>query len=111
MTSRRGVVLAAVVLAATLPHLGGAAWAKTRRLLLRRESFTFLDQVQDRLAALGLDPGVLSALLDLEGLRRQPWRQSTATRAWALVRTVQLSKACPDWHGETQRVRAVLRGA
>ena len=78
--------------------------------MLRRESFTFLDQVQERLAGLGLDPDVLSALLDLEGLRRQPWRLSAATRAWALVRTVQLTKACPDWRDEARRVRAVLRG-
>jgi hypothetical protein len=101
---------AEAVIAAALPHLGGAAWAKTRRWLLRRESFTFLDQVQERLAAFSLDPDVLSALLDLEGLRRQPWRQSAATRAWALVRTVQLTKACPQWHEEAGRVRAVLRG-
>ena len=101
---------AEVVVAAALPHLSGAAWAKTRRLLLRRESFTFLDQVQERLADLGLDPDVLSALLDLEGLRRQPWRLSAATRAWALVRTVQLTKACSDWREEARRVRAVLRG-
>jgi hypothetical protein len=36
---------AAVIVAAALPHLSGAAWAKTRRLPLRRECFTFLDQV------------------------------------------------------------------
>ena len=101
---------AAAVVTAALPHLGGAAWGKTRRLLLRRESVTFLDQVQDRLADLALDPDVLSALLDLEGLRRQPWRRSAATRTWALVRTVQLTKACPDWRDESRRVRAVLRG-
>ena len=101
---------AEAVVAAALPHLGGAAWAKTRRLLLRRESFTFLDQVQDRLAGLGLEPEVLSALLDLEALRRQPWRLSAGTRGWALVRTVQLTKACGDWHEEARRVRAVLRG-
>ncbi len=101
---------AEAVVAAALPHLSGAAWAKTRRLLLRRESFTFLDQVPDRLAELGLDADVLSALLDLEGLRRQPWRLSTATRAWALVRTVQLTKACPDWRDKMGRVCAVLRG-
>lgn len=83
-TSAEGVV------AAALPHLGGAAWAKTRRLLLRRESFTFLDQVQARLAGLNLNPEVLSALLDLEDLRRQPWRQSGFTRALALVHTVHL---------------------
>jgi hypothetical protein len=101
---------AEAIVAAALPHLGGAAWAKTRRLLLRRESFAFLDQAQGRLAALGLGPGVLSALLDLEGLRRQPWRLSAATRAWALVRTVQLTKACPDWRDDARRVGAVLRG-
>jgi hypothetical protein len=101
---------AAAVVAATLPHLGGAAWAKTRRLLLRRESFTFLDQVQQRLAELGLAPEVLSALLDLEGLRRQPWRLSAVTRVWASVRVVQLTKACPDWRDEARRVGAVLRG-
>src|SRR4051794_16271923 len=102
---------AEAVIAAALPHLIGTAWAKARRLLVRRESFTFLDQAQARLAGLGLDPDVLSALLDLEGLRRQPWRLSAATRAWASVRTVQLEKACPDWRDEAGRVRAVLRGA
>ena len=59
---------AEAVVAAALPHLSGAAWAKTRRLLLRRERVTFLDQVRQRLAELGLDPDVLAALLDLEGL-------------------------------------------
>ena len=101
---------AEMVVAAALPHLSAAAWAKARRLLLRRERFTFLDQVQARLAGLGLGADFLSALLDLEGLRRQPWRLSAATRAWALVRTVQLTKACPDWCDEASRVRAVLRG-
>jgi hypothetical protein len=101
---------AEAVVAAALPHLGGAAWAKTRRLLLRRESFTFLDQVATRLADLGLNTAALSALLDLEGLRRQPWRLSAATRLWASIRTVQLTKSCPDWREEMRRVRAVLRG-
>jgi hypothetical protein len=98
------------VVAAAWPHLGSAAWAKTRRLLLRRESFTFLDQMQGRLTGLGLAREVLSALLDLEALRRQPWRQSAGTRAWALVRTVRRTKACLDWRAEARRVRAVLRG-
>jgi hypothetical protein len=101
---------AEAVVAGALPHLSGAAWAKTRRLLARGESFTFLDQVRGRLAELELDPEVLSALLDLEGLRRQPWRLSAATRAWALARTVQLTKACLDWQEDANRIRAVLRG-
>jgi hypothetical protein len=102
---------AEAVVAAALPHLGGAAWAKTRRLLMRRESFTFPDQVGERLAGLGWAPEVLSALLDLEGLRRQPWRLSAPTRIWASVRAVLLTKACPDWCEEAKRVQAVLRGA
>jgi hypothetical protein len=101
---------ARAIVAAALPHLVGAAWAETRRLLARPESFTFLDQARGRLAGLGLDPDVLSALLDLEGLRRQPARLSAATRAWALARTVQLTKACPGWRDEARRVHAVLRG-
>jgi hypothetical protein len=98
------------IVAAALPHLGGAAWAKTRRLLMRRESFTSLDQVGERLAGLGLAPDVLSALLDLEGLRRQPGRLSAATRAWALARAVQLTRSCPDWPEQARRVGAILRG-
>jgi hypothetical protein len=100
---------AEAAISAALPHLGGPTWAKTRRLLQRRESLTFLDQAHRHLAGLGLEPEVLSALLDLEGLRRQPWRLSAATRAWALARTVQLSRACPDWHDQARRVRAVFR--
>jgi hypothetical protein len=107
---------AAAVVAAALPQLRGSAWAKTRRLLLRRESFTFLDQAQERLTDLGLDPDVLSASLDLEGLRRQPWRLSAttpgsaATRAWMLARTVQLAKTDRDVQTQAERVGQVLRG-
>jgi hypothetical protein len=101
---------AEAVVSMALPRLGGAAWAKARRLLLRRESFTFLDQAQQRLAGLKLGRDVLSALLDLEGLRRQPGRLSADTRVWALVRTVELTKTCPDWRDQAKRVRAVLRG-
>ena len=60
---------AEAVVAEAIPSLSGPAWAKTRRLLQRPESFTFLDQVQQRMARLGLEPEVLSAALDLEGER------------------------------------------
>jgi hypothetical protein len=82
----------------------------------RPESFTFLDQAADRLAALGLGAGTLAALLDLEGLRRQLWRSqgstpaATATRAWALVRTLQLEKTSPEWRAWAKQVNDVLRG-
>ena len=41
---------AEAVVAAALPDLQGASWAKVRRLLSRPESFTFLDQAAQRLA-------------------------------------------------------------
>ena len=59
---------AEAVVAAALLHLTGPAWAQTLRILGRSESLTFLDQTHWRLAALGMDPEVLAALLDLEGL-------------------------------------------
>ena len=101
---------AEAVIAAALPHLSGAAWAKTRRLLVRRESFTFLDQVQGRLAGSGPGPRRPVGLAGPGRPAPPAWRLSAATRAWALVRTVQLEKACPDWRDEASRVRAVLRG-
>ena len=107
---------AAAMVAAALPDLKGGAWAKVRRLLVRPESFTFLDQAARRLAGLGLEPEVLSALLDLEGLRRQPWRaegdrpQAAAVRAWALARSVQLARARPGWREDAAAVRRELRG-
>jgi hypothetical protein len=106
---------AEAVLRAALPHLAGPHWAKLRRLLSRPESFTSLDQAARRLAALGLEPDVLSVLLELEGLRRQPWRWSGATpaaaaaRGLALARTVQLEKMVPGWREQAARVSGVLR--
>ena len=92
------------------PDLAAVAWVKTRRWLVRRQSFTFFDQVARRLDALGLTAEVLGALLDLEGLRRQPWRDSAATRARALARVVPLSKAGSDWPDPSRIVAEVLRG-
>ena len=107
---------AEAVVAAALPHLAGAAWAKARRLLSRPESFTFLDQAARRLAELGLEADVLGALLDLEGLRRQPWRSrgstpaAAAARGLALARVVQVEKTSPEWREQATAVHRVLRG-
>ena len=70
---------AAAVVESALPLLSGAAWAKTRRLLLRAESFTFLDQVQERLTGLGLDPGLARTLGSFGDLRRAPWESFFCT--------------------------------
>jgi len=107
---------AEAVAVAALPQLPGPAWAKVRRLLARSESFTFLDQAGRGLEALGLEPDVLKALLDLEGLRRQPWRlegqtaAAAATRGLALARTVQLEKGLPAWRKQAERINGALRG-
>jgi hypothetical protein len=107
---------AEAVVAAALPDLAGAAWAKARRLLSRPESFTFLDQAARRLGELGLEEDVLSALLGLEGLRRQPWRSrgstpaAAAARGLALARVVQLEKTSPGWRGRAAEANRVLRG-
>jgi hypothetical protein len=53
LNSRSG---AEAIVAAAMPGLAGTAWAKTRRLVSRPESFTFLDQAARRLADLGLEP-------------------------------------------------------
>ena len=103
-------------MAASLPDLAGAAWAKTRRLLSRSESFTFLDQAARRLGELGPEQDVLSALLEREGLRRQPWRSrgttpaAAAVRGLALARVVQLEKTSPGWREQAAEVHRVLRG-
>ncbi len=113
LNSRSG---AEAVIRAAMPQLIGTAWAKTRRLLSRPESLTFLDQAAHRLAALGLGPTTLSALLDLEGLRRQPWRSkgpmsaAAAARGLALARTVQLEKSAPGWRDLAAAVERSLRG-
>jgi hypothetical protein len=107
---------AEAVVAAALPDLLGAPWAKVRRLLGRPESFTFLDQATHRLATLGLEEDDLAALLDLEGLRRQPWRSqgstlaAAAARGLALARAVQLETTCPGWRDRAVEVARVLRG-
>ena len=101
---------AEAVVAAALPDLAGVAWAKTRRLLSRPESLTFLDQATRRLGDLGLGPEALSAPLGLEGLRRQPWRSrgmtpaAAAARGLALARVVQLEKTSPGWREQAAEV-------
>ena len=107
---------AEAVVAAALPDLQGASWAKVRRLLSRPESFTFLDQAALRLATPGLEEDVLEALPDLEALRRPPWRSQGSTpaagaaRGLALTRVVQLEKTCPGWRDRSVEVAQVLRG-
>ena len=55
-------------------------------------------------------------MLELEGLRRQPWRSqgstpaAAAARGLALARVVQLEKTSPGWREQAAEVHRVLRG-
>ena len=107
---------AEAAIARALPRLAGPEWAKARRALGRRETLTFLDRVEGRLAGLSLPPGALEAILSLEGMRRggRPSggpAAEAAARGLALARTVQLAKVDPNGCESQARVRRVLRNA
>ncbi len=55
-----------------LSELTGPEWARARRRLAAPETFTFLGRAHQRLAALPLAAGVKEAVVQAEGLRRQP---------------------------------------
>ena len=98
-----------------LPHLQGRGWAKTRRLLKRAETLTFLDRLQERVPALGFSKETLTALERLEGLERQPERSqgespnAGAARGLALISTVQLAQSDPQWQEKLAQFRQVLQ--
>lgn len=57
---------------AVLTELTGPEWARAARRLVVPETFTFLDRVQEQLAALPLPAEVTQRLTRAEGLRRRP---------------------------------------
>lgn len=60
------------IIAAALPALAGAEWAKTKRALARPQLLTFLDRAHAQLAALPMAPAVRDAAVQAEGLRQRP---------------------------------------
>ena len=63
---------AEAIIAAALPVLDDAVWAKTRRALTRPQLLTFLDQAHAQLAALPLAPALRDAAVQAAGLRQRP---------------------------------------
>jgi hypothetical protein len=63
---------AEAALQAVLPRLAGPPWSKVRRLLVRPQLLTFLDQAQEGLSSLPVAGPLLEAAVQMEGLRRQP---------------------------------------
>lgn len=102
---------------AALTELTGPEWARARRRLLVPETFTFLDQVQQQLAAVPLPPEVTAQLARAEGLRRRPELLRGEGPSAAALRGVMLAAGTlVALLGEagTQalaQIRAVLRGA
>jgi hypothetical protein len=96
-----------------LPRLG-AAWSKVRRLLQRKETFTFLDRLHDQLAQLSLPEALRDRLVQLWWLRRQRPTKSRGTAIGGyphiapLVQQTLIQKVDPNWRQSYRRVAAVL---
>ena len=105
------------VLAATLPRLPGIEWAKTKRLLSRPETFTFLDRVHEELAAAPVPVELRQAAVDCEGLRHHPELLrnddpvSAARRGVLLVLSSMLALAGLPGEAAVKAVRGILRQA
>lgn len=105
------------IIAAALPTLAGAEWAKTRRALTRPQLLTFLDRTQEQLAALPLSPAVRQAAVQAEGLRQRPERlrapgpSAAALRGVLLAASVVLALSGVEGTAAVAQVRDVLRQA
>lgn len=101
---------------AALAGRTGADWARARRLL-GPEAFTFLDRVQEQLAALPIDPDLRAAAVQVEGLRRHPQAlagdgaPARALRGVLLAAGLVLALAGEAGQQAWQSVRGVLNGA
>jgi hypothetical protein len=108
---------AEAVVAEVVPHLSGPEWSKVRRQLVRPEVFTFLDRVQEKLAAVPAEAGVRELLVQVEGRRRRPEAvqgegpRPAALRGLLLVAAVVLSAGGERAQQMLAGVRGVLAQA
>jgi hypothetical protein len=102
---------AEAALAETLPQLPDAAFAKSKRQLRQPEMLTYLDRVQQQLAALPLPEDVKRAAVRQEGLRRRPEAlQGEGSRAAALRGALLLCAVVLGRAGEVgQQAAAAVR--
>jgi hypothetical protein len=106
---------AEALLARVLPGLPDERFAKAKRLLGQAETFTYLDRVQQQLAALPAPAAVVRAAVRQEGLRRrpealaEPGARGAALRGVLLVCAVVLAKAGAAGEQAVAGVRRVLR--
>ena len=105
------------LIAAALPRLSDTAWSKVRRSLERRQLLAFLDTAQQGIAALPLPAEVVSAAVEVEGLRRRPEQlrgegmSSGALRGVLLAAGLVLSLSGAVGVQAVAGVRTVLRGS
>jgi hypothetical protein len=108
---------AEAVIQAALPALAGTEWSKARRALSCPELLTFLDGVQEQLAAVPAATEVVEAAVDVEGVRRQPEAANGKDASAGALRGVLLAAGLIlTLSGEVgeqvlTRVRALLDGA
>ncbi len=108
---------AEAVLAQTLPQLPDGDCAKVKRSLQKPEMLSYLDHVQQQLAALPIPEEVKQAAVDQESLRRQPQllqgeqMQAAARRGVLLLCAVILAKAGEVGVEAVAAVRAILNRA
>jgi len=94
--------------------LVGPEWSKCKRLLRRPQMWTFLDGVQEQLAAVPLPASTRALLVRREGLRRVPEltqgpsAQASALRGVLLVAAVVLSRLGESAPAAVQAVRQGL---
>lgn len=111
---------AAADIAAALPDLAGARWAKVRRFLEDERSLTFLDQLQREVVAAEPRAEVRAALVQLWQVRQQQRRAAGGAGAGALAVAVavqegvcqQLAADALAGYGRVARVlREVVRAS
>jgi hypothetical protein len=106
---------AEAVLAATLPQLPDAEFAKAKRLLQQPQTLTYLDEVHRKLEALPVPAEVCTTAIQQETLRRRPEllegnsAQAAALRGLLLLCAVILAKAGAAGRQAVEGVRAIFR--
>jgi hypothetical protein len=108
---------AKAVLAEVLPQLPDAEFGSVKRQLQRRETLTYLDEIERKLAALRLAPEIQQAAVRQEGLRRRPellqgeMLKARALRGVMLACAVVLAQAGAAGQQAVEAVRGILRSS
>jgi hypothetical protein len=106
---------AAKMLSSALEHLPDADFGKSKRLLQREETLTYLDEVQRKLAALPASGEVKKAAVRQECLRRRPellqgeTKSAAALRGLLLVCAAVLAKSGEVGKETVQAVKSIFR--